>query len=125
MMGYSTQDAYGDDFTPCVNDMSNPTRKCFPDMQIWFNDPEGVYTHLNAAGGTPILNANSGDVTISNMDNGQVTDVENNGAIDNPENLAELQEPQLKRAVSGIWVSPANKKIVQDSILGQEVRHII
>jgi len=123
MMAYSEQDAWGDDFTPCVNDMFNPNRRCFPQMQIWFNDQNGVYTHLNAADGEPILNANSGDVTISNMNSTQISDGVDvgfkNGNVDNPTDLADLAPPQIKRAVSGIWVSPANKKIVQDTISSQ------
>jgi len=116
--GFNSQDSYGSDWSTCRNDMDNPNRQCFTNMKLWFDDPNAVYTYLDSESGTAVLNTNVGDVTVSNFNSAQAGEA--NGNILNPTRLDNLDNDQLARSVSGVWVSEANMIIAQNLVNGRD-----
>jgi len=104
--GFDGQDVYGAAFAPC--EWSPNERRCFSNMQIQIEDPNGVYiyqTEENQPNDERPINFNIGDVTVRNMLGSQVTDASANGNILNPTSLETMNNQQLARSIQAYWVS--------------------
>lgn len=85
-------------------------RRCFPNLQLFVWDPEGTYIQKDCDGNRLVngTGINTGDVTLFNFRQREVTDGEpNQGDSPNPEDksIDELTDRQRARSITGYWAA--------------------